>query len=93
MNKILENCTHPEEIEDIILEKDFIANDENFAKLPIGTLKILKIFLIRGYKLTTTSYDIIMSVVFCDEEYYDICQYLYDNKYELPEKMLNDVQK
>ena len=91
MNKLLEECTNPEEIETIILEKDFIANDENFAKLPIGTLKILKIFLLKGHVLNQFSYDIIMSDVFCDEEYYEICNYLYTRKYILPTKMQNDA--
>lgn len=89
--KSIEDCTNPQEIEDIILELSFEVNDANFAKLPIGTLKILKIFLNKGYKLNAKSYEIIKSDVFCDEEYYETIQYLHNNNYELPNYLLKDL--
>ena len=37
------------------------------------------------------SYDVIMSDVFCDDEYYETCRYLYEKKYVLPAEMLKDI--
>lgn len=68
-----------------------MVNDEVFSKLPIGTLKILKLFLLKGYILNDDSYKIIMSNVFSEDEYYKIASYLYNNNYSIPEKMLSDI--
>lgn len=89
----IEDCNTPEQIEEILLDKDYIVNDDIFSKLPIGTLKILKLFILKGYTLNDNSYKIIMSEVFCDEEYYQVAIYLHKHKYDIPEKMLKDVEE
>jgi len=86
----IEDCTIPQQIEEILLEKDFLVNDDVFSKLPIETSQILKLFLLKGYTLNQISYDIIMSEVFCDEEYYKVVVYLHKHKYDIPDKMMND---
>lgn len=87
----MEKLTTPEQIEELLLDKDFEVNDDVFNKLPIGTLYILKLFLLKGYTLNENSYNIIMSDVFCDEEYYATVKYLYDHNYILPKKMMDDA--
>ena len=89
----IQDCTNPSQIEEILIEKDYIVNDDVFAMLPIGTLKILKLFILKGYILNENSYKIIMSDVFCDDEYYEIVEYLHKHKYNIPEQMVKDVLK
>ena len=88
----IEDCTTPEQVEEILIDKDFIVNDEIFKKLPIGTLKILKLFLLKGYTLNENSYNVIMSDVFCDDEYYQTASYLHEKNYIIPEKMIKDAE-
>ena len=73
------------EIENIIMEKWYQANDENFAKLPFGTLRFVKLFLLKGYELSDASFKFIMSDSFADDDFYQTIIYLYKNKYKLPE--------
>ncbi len=80
------------EMEELLLEKDFEVNDEVFNNLQVGTLKILKLFLLKGYILNENSYKIIMSDVFCDDEYYSTIDYLYNHNYVLPNKIMEDVK-
>ena len=89
----IDDCKTPEQIEEILLDKDYIVNDDVFSKLPIGTLKILKLFILKGYTLNDNSYEIIMSDIFCDEEYYEVVIYLHKHKYNISDKMLKDFEK
>lgn len=89
----MNTCTTPEEIEELLLDKNYIVNDDVFNQLPIGTLKILKLFILKGYVINENSYKVIMSNVFSDDEYYATIEYLYKNKYDLPKNIINDVMK
>ena len=88
----MENLKTVEEIESLLLEKSFEVNDDVFNKLQIGTLKILQLFLLKGYTLNDFSYKIIMSDVFCDDDYYETINYLHNNNYILPNEIMKDIK-
>lgn len=89
----MNTCTTPEEIEELLLNKNYIVNDDVFNQLQIGTLKIVKLFILKGYNINENSFKVIMSDVFSDEEYYSTIKYLYYNGYNLPTNVKDDVMK
>jgi hypothetical protein len=74
----------------ILLNEDCVVDDDLFKALPIITLDILKLCFLKQYKLNKDSYGLIdLNAV--DEDYYDICIYLYQHGYNLPQKFTDDA--